>query len=167
VSFAIKPLETPFRTPKHVEHLVAEPAFTRAGTTGHWRLNFVLSRAVPPGHRFFLQIHGKRNNGIRWAGIQVEDENAEGYLSLSASPYGPLRPLEVLDNNGLFEFELPPDGLAGGGDKGDASLFHGSQRGGQGNRTKTESDPPYAAGTATCTDLPILHGQEFPQHART
>lgn len=112
--FAIKPLEVPYRTPKQVEHLVAEPAFTRAGTTGRWKLSFVLSRDVPPGHRFFLQIHGKRSNGMRWAGLQVEDENAEGYLSLSANPHGPLRPLEVLDNRGLFEFELPADGLKEG-----------------------------------------------------
>lgn len=113
MSFAIKQPDIPFRTPKTVQHLVAEPAFTRAGVRGNWKLNFVLSRAVPPDHRLFLQIHCKRSNGMPWPGLQVADKNAEGYLSLSTASHGSLRPLEVVDS-GLFEFELPKDGLAAG-----------------------------------------------------
>lgn len=112
MSIIHKLIERPYRTPKNVEHLMAEPGVARAGVKGRWTLSFVLSRAVPPGHHLFLQIHGKRSNLMAWNGLQAEDPTAEGYVSLETQSHGALKPIEAL--NGLFQFELPADGLPAG-----------------------------------------------------
>lgn len=101
----------PIRIPAAIPLQHAEPPCARAGELGTWTLPFVLARAVPAGTTIRLQLQGGRNNRGGFAGAQVDNPAAEGYLSASLNDGTPLA-MQTVQPHGEFNLtalarELP------------------------------------------------------------
>ncbi|HET6454171.1 MAG TPA: DUF3604 domain-containing protein [Armatimonadota bacterium] len=105
-------LAHPLRIPSDVELGVAEPSVARAGEVGSWTFPFVLAEPVSPNEVLWLFVHGGRSIKIAWPGLQVKDESAKGYVSLSRQSGEALKPIGADKASGVFSFAVPADGLA-------------------------------------------------------
>jgi len=106
--------EVPIRIPDSVQPGVAEPSFARAGAVGRWRLNFVLSRDIPPNGEIHFCLFGHRNIKNRFENLQFDDPAGEGFVSLGKKDGGPFEPVAMNEAGEVIVFRAPPAGLRAG-----------------------------------------------------
>ncbi len=104
----------PLRIPEKVELCKADPGIARAGETGSWTMPFVLARPVTEGESIWLYTHGGRHIKIAWPGLQAEDEQKSGYVSLQTESGEKLKCVATSIDHGTFAYEAPKGGLKAG-----------------------------------------------------
>lgn len=103
----------PIRIPAGIEITHAEPPVAIAGETSTWRIPFKLSKEVSPGSDLRLQLWGGRNNQGEFTGTQLENANAQGFITAERENGSRLR-IQTEMQAGNYVVTLPVGGLKRG-----------------------------------------------------
>ena len=109
------PRTRPIRLPEGIALSLSDPPAALAGEKGTWRFEFELASDVAGGSELRLQVHARRNNRPDWHGLQVDDPDGDGYVSVLA-PDGTAFETTAIDSDTLFlvRFNSPEGGLKAG-----------------------------------------------------